>query len=160
MASKPNHSQSSRTSSASPSSLPPSRRPGSLSSSKSPSSSPTSPRLSPKVQLVPHSRTASFDVALTNAERLLLDQTNFDHSDLSSQDFDFEDIFTYDRPQKKLPKVVEVTTVARQRDWSNFSFSYYTVAMAARAKANRNRSGGISDKYLKNQKVHANGRKG
>jgi hypothetical protein len=80
----------------------------------------TSPRPSPKVQLIPHARTASFDIALTEAQRELLDGTSFDQLDLSSKDFDFEDIFTYDKPQRKLPKVVEVSIVVRETDGFNF----------------------------------------
>ena len=118
--------------------------------SSSASSPQASQHLSPKVQLIPHTRTASFDVALTNAQRDLLDKTNFDHLDLSSQDFDFEEIFTYDKPQRKLPKVVEVSMVVRERNWSSFPLSHYTAAMAARSKVNRNRSS-TSEKYMKNQ---------
>jgi hypothetical protein len=118
------------------------------SSSASFHSSPS--RSSPKVQLIPHARTASFETTLTEAERDLLDQTNFDDEDLSSQDFDFEDIFTYDKPQRRLPKVVEVTTRTSQRDWSNFSFSHYSARTATRPKVNRSKSG-VSEMYLKNQ---------
>lgn len=38
---------------------------------------------------------------------------HFDAMDVSSQDFDFDDIFTYDNPQRKLPRVVEVSITAR-----------------------------------------------
>jgi hypothetical protein len=118
------------------------------SSSASFNSSPS--RSSPKVQLIPHARTASFETTLTDAERDRLDQTNFDDEDLSSQDFDFEDIFTYDKPQRRLPKVIEVTTRTSQRDWSNFSFSHYSARTGTRPKPNRSKSG-VSEMYLKNQ---------
>ncbi|KIW96427.1 uncharacterized protein Z519_03496 [Cladophialophora bantiana CBS 173.52] len=115
---------------------------------------PISPRLSPKVQLVPYARTASFDISLSETERELLDKasTNFDALDLSSKDFDFEDIFTYDKPQKKLTKgVVEVSRPTRDyRDWSSFSFSHYSAAMSARQKVNKAKSG-IGELYLKNK---------
>ncbi len=107
------------------------------------------------MQLIPYSRTESFDVALTEVQRTLLDGTSFDLLDLSSQDFEFEDIFTYDKPQKKLSKVVEVAT--RERGWSNFSFPHYTAAMAARVEVNRKKSG-IPDKSLKNQMAQTMGK--
>lgn len=132
------------------------RRQSSSASSIPPST--TSPRGSPRVQLIPHERTASFDVALTDTQRALLQRTYFDQLDLSSKDFDFEDIFTYDKPQKKLPRVVEVTTPAREQDWGSFSFSHYTAAVAQRAKVNRSKSS-ISEKYVKNQTEQAYGRK-
>jgi hypothetical protein len=104
---------------------------------------------SPKVQLVPYARTASFGVSF-DAEPDLLKESHFDAFDLSSEDFDFEDIFTYNNPQKKLSKVVEVSTPAREPDWSNFSFSHYTAAMGARSKMDRPNTG-IRKQYLKNQ---------
>jgi hypothetical protein len=110
------------------------------------------------VQLIPHAGTATFDGALTESQRAHLDNFNFDQLDLSSKDFDFEDIFTYDKPQRKLPRVVEVTPAPRQRDWSNFSFSHYTASMAARAKVNRSKSD-ISEMYLKNQVALTKARK-
>ncbi|KIW16008.1 hypothetical protein PV08_06059 [Exophiala spinifera] len=111
-----------------------------------------SPGLVPKVQLVPYTRTASFDVVFSDAEREVLKNTNFDSMDLSSQDFEFEDIFTYDKPQKKLAKVVEVSRPTREhRDWSNFSFSHYSAAINARQKVNRQKSG-IGELYMKNKR--------
>ncbi len=110
-----------------------------------------SPGHTPKVQLVPYARTASFDVAFSDVERELLRNTNFDALDLSSQDFEFEDIFTYDKPQKKLTKVVEVSRPTRDyRDWSNFSFSHYSAAISARNKVNRQKTG-IGELYMKNR---------
>lgn len=113
---------------------------------------PVSPVLSPKVQLVPYARSGSFDISLSDAERELLLKANFDALDLSSQDFDFEDIFTYDKPQKKLlPKVVEVSRPTRDyRDWSSFSFSHYSAAVSARNKVNRTKTA-IGELYLKNK---------
>ncbi|OAL35704.1 hypothetical protein AYO20_05085 [Fonsecaea nubica] len=114
---------------------------------------PISPHVSPKVQLVPYARTASFDISLSDAERELLDKasTNFDALDLSSKDFDFEDIFTYDKPQKKLNRVVEVSRPTRDyRDWSSFSFSHYSAAVNTRQKVNKAKSG-IGELYLKNK---------
>ncbi|KAK5558340.1 hypothetical protein LTR46_003589 [Exophiala xenobiotica] len=106
----------------------------------------------PKVQLVPYARTASFDVAFSDVERELLRNTNFDALDLSSQDFEFEDIFTYDKPQKKLTKVVEVSRPTREyRDWSNFSFSHYSDAVSARNKVNGRQKSGIGELYMKNR---------
>jgi len=113
--------------------------------------SPVSPGHAPKVQLVPYARTVSFDVAFSDAERQLLNDANFDALDLSSQDFDFEDVFTYDRPQKKLSKVVEVSRPTRDhRDWSNFSYSHYTAAMTARNRVNKPKIG-IGELYMKNK---------
>jgi len=122
----------------------------SSSTSSTHSISPTSPGLSPKVQLVPYARTASFKASFSDAENQVLKTTSFDAFDLSSKDFDFEDIFTYDKPQKKLTKVVEVSTASRERDWSSFSFSHYSAAMNARSKVNRPKTG-IGELYLKNQ---------
>jgi hypothetical protein len=113
--------------------------------------SPVSPGLAPKVQLVPYARTGSFDASFSDAERELMDKANFDALDLSSQDFDFEDIFTYDKPQKKLTKVVEVSRPTRDhRDWSNFSFSHYTAALSARTKVNKAKAG-IGELYVRNR---------
>ena len=110
-----------------------------------------SPGQSPKVQLVPYARTASFDISFSEAERELLDKaaTKFDALDLSSKDFDFDDIFTYDKPQKKPTKgVFEVSTPTRgHRDWSSFSFSHYTAAINARQKANKAKP----EMYIKNK---------
>jgi hypothetical protein len=105
---------------------------------------------------VPHARQLSFDIALSDAERLLVDKTNFKEDDLSSKDFDFEEIFTFDKPQRKLPRVVEVTTLPRERDWSNFSFSHYPAASNVRTKVNRQKSN-VAEMYLKNQ-IRSSGR--
>ncbi|KAK5954229.1 hypothetical protein OHC33_004802 [Knufia fluminis] len=78
----------------------------------------------------------------------LLANTSFDAKDISSKDFDFEDVFTYDKPQRKLKSVVEVSSPTR--DWSNFSFSHYESAVAMRQKFNRTRST-VGAMYVKNQ---------
>lgn len=124
----------------------------SSSASSSQATSPITPGASPKVQLVPYARTASFEHSFSDAERELLDKASFDARDLSSQDFDFEDIFTYDKPQKPLSRVVEVSRPTRShRDWSNFSFSHYPAAMSARNKFNNHRAkSGIGGLYVKN----------
>lgn len=112
--------------------------------------SPASPtRTSPRVQLLPRSRTSSYDIPLSPSDIELLENTSFDAQDLSSQDFDFEDVFTYDKPQKKLRSVVEVSSPTR--DWSNFSFSHYQPAVSMRQKANRNKSPTTGEMYMKNQ---------
>ncbi|RMZ91412.1 hypothetical protein DV736_g1358, partial [Chaetothyriales sp. CBS 134916] len=120
-------------------------------STASSSSSHTSPQLSPRVQLVPHSRTTSCDMPLSDADREVLRQAQFDRLDLSSQDFDFEDIFTYDKPQEKLTKVVEVSSPTRERDWSSFSFSHYKPALSARQKVNNRTKTRISEMYVRSQ---------
>lgn len=132
----------------------------SSSASASQATSPTTPPGAlPKVQLVPYARTASFERSFSDAERELLDkaQASLDALDLSSQDFDFEDIFTYDKPQKELNRVVEVSRPTRvHRDWSNFSFSHYPAAMSARNKVNTHRAknnGTIGGLYVKNSEV-------
>jgi hypothetical protein len=130
------------------------RRKSSTSSSSSPSST-KSPRLSPKVQVVPHARTISYDMPLSPTDRKLLDKATFDDLDLSSQDFDFEDIFTYDKPQKRLSRVVEVSSFGRERDWSSFSFSHYSPALSARQKVNNRSKASVQEMYVKNQ-THQN----
>lgn len=134
---------------------------------------PPLPRRESSIQLVPHSRTPTyFDQPLTPSEQKLVEDTerHFDDLDLSSQDFDFDDVFTFDRPHRKIPRVVEVSTPSRervpsQRDWSNFSFSHYGVATNARAKGHQHRMKpgiagmqrelglGIGAAYLRNQKA-------
>jgi hypothetical protein len=105
--------------------------------------------------LVPYARTASFDISLSEADRVLVDEaaTKFDALDLSSKDFDFDEIFTYDKPQRKLTKgVVEVSSPTRtQRDWSSFSFSHYSAAMNARNKVNHKVKPSIGELYVKNK---------
>jgi hypothetical protein len=127
-------------------------RKGSSSSTKS---IPISPGLTPKVQLIPHARAGSFDVSLSEDERQLVDKAaaNFDALDLSSKDFDFDEIFTYDKPQRKFPKgVVEVSSPTRtHRDWSSFSFSHYSAAMSARHKVNSKAKPTIGELYVKNK---------
>lgn len=102
----------------------------------------------PRIQLLPHSRTSSYDGSLSPSDLELLANTNFDAKDMSSKDFDFEDVFTYDKPQKKLKSVVEVSTATR--DWSSFSFSHYQLATSVRPKVNRTKSS-AGEMYMKNQ---------
>ena len=135
-------------------------RKSSSSSTKSDSAPPVSPGSSPKVQLVPYARSASFDISLSEAERRLVDKaaTKFDAQDLSSKDFDFDEIFTYDKPQRKLAKgVVEVSSPTRtHRDWSSFSFSHYSAAVSARNKVGTKAKPSIGEMYVKN-KSHGSG---
>lgn len=110
-------------------------------------SSNSSPTLAaPRVQLVPHSRTSSYDGSLSPADIELLANTNFDSKDMSSRDFDFEDVFTYDKPQRKLKSVVEVSSPSR--DLSSSSFSHYS-PIVSKPKYNRKRST-ASEMYMKN----------
>jgi len=108
---------------------------------------------------VPYARTVSFDISLSEAERELVDNatTNYDALDLSSKDFDFDDIFTYDKPQRKLNKgVVEVSSPTRtHRDWSSFSYSHYSAALGGRHKVNNKAKPSIGEMYVKNK--HSNG---
>lgn len=104
---------------------------------------------SPRVQLVPHSRQPSYDASLSPSDIESLANTSFDSKDVSSKDFDFEDVFTYDKPQRKLKSVVEVSSSTR--DWSNFSFSHYHSAVNVRQKHNRNRSSNAGEMLMKNQ---------
>lgn len=142
------------------------------SSASSPQQTPL-PRRESSIQLIPHSRTpAYFDQPLTLSEQELVAETErrFDDLDLSSQDFDFDDVFTFDRPQRKIPRVVEVSTPTRergpsQRDWSNFSFSHYGAAANTRVKGHQYRMKpglagmqrelglGIGAAYLRNQQA-------
>ena len=105
--------------------------------------------------MVPYARTASFDISLSEAERQLVDDaaTKFDALDLSSKDFDFDEIFTYDKPQRKLAKgVVEVSSPTRShRDWSSFSYSHYSAALSARHKVNAKAKPSIGEMYVKNK---------
>lgn len=112
--------------------------------------SPNSSLTSPRVQLVPHSRTSSYEGSLSPSDIELLANTNFDAEDMSSRDFDFDDVFTYDKPQKKLKSIVEVSS---SRDWSHFTFSHYppstSTSTSTRQKYNRSRS--TAEMYMKNQ---------
>lgn len=107
--------------------------------------SPLSSLSNPRVQLVPHSRSLSYDASwlLSASDLELLAKTSYDSKDVSSKDFDFEDVFTYDKPQRKLKSVVEVSRSndhgrdrEKEKDWSNFSFSHYQAASSARQKVN------------------------
>lgn len=83
-----------------------------------------------RAQLVPYCPNSSLDSLLTDIERDLVNNTKFDALDLAFQDLDFEDIFTYGKPQLKLARVVEVTLSKRKdRRPSNFSHSYYSAAI-------------------------------
>lgn len=104
-------------------------------------------RSNPRVQLLPRSRNSSHDGALSPSDIEILANTNFDSHDLSSKDFDFADVFTYDKPQKKLRSVVEVSS--RDRDWSNFSFSHYQTAVNMRQKVNRSKLS-TAEMYVRN----------
>ena len=101
-----------------------------------------------RVQLLPHSRTPSYDASFSPSDIELLANTSFDAKDISSKDFDFEDVFTYDKPQRKLKSVVEVSSPSRE--WSNFTFSHYPSAVAMRQKYSRTRST-AGEMYMKNQ---------
>ncbi|KAJ9608427.1 hypothetical protein H2200_007415 [Cladophialophora chaetospira] len=133
------------------------RKGSSSSSSSTHSTSPTtpgnSPSNSPRVQLVPYARTASFDISLSETERRLVDDAAFDTLDLSSKDFDFDEIFTYDKPQRKLARgVVEVSSPTRtHRDWSSFSYSHYSAALSARHKVNAKAKPTIGEMYVRNK---------
>jgi len=138
-------------------------------------SKPALPRRESSVQLVPHSHSPTyFDQPLTPSEQRLVAETEsrFDDLDLSSKDFDFDDVFTFDRPQRKIPRVVEVSSSSReqrhpgQRDWSYFSFSHYGAAANPRARAanpykpkpgmagmQRELGLGIGAAYLRNQQL-------
>lgn len=111
-----------------------------------------SPTLSnPRVQLVPHSRHPSYDASLSPSDLDLLSKTNFDAKDMSSKDFDFEDVFTYDKPQRKLKSVIEVQMSSPSREWSNFSFSHYPSAVSFRQKVNNRTRSNAAEMLMKNQ---------
>ena len=118
-------------------------------SSSQPSSS-SCTHVPPKLQLVPHARTGSHDAAFSTIELELLKHMSFSDQDVSSMDFSFDEIFTFDKPQQRLPRVVEVSTPSRERDWSNFSFSHYHPAVRTRHKSNKSKS--TTDKDFKNRK--------
>lgn len=111
--------------------------------------SPSSSLTNPRVQLVPHARTFSYDGSLSPSDIELLTNTSFDAKDMSSKDFDFDDVFTYDKPQKKLKSVVEVSST---RDWSQSGSSHYSSssAVTTRSKHSRGRST-AGELYKKNR---------
>jgi hypothetical protein len=74
-----------------------------------------------RVQLVPYGHNSGLHPSLSGIERDLIDNTTFDALDLASQDLDFEEIFTYGKPQKKLARVVEVTLSKRDNRKSSSS---------------------------------------
>lgn len=104
------------------------------------------------MQLVPHAHTHSYDITLSESEKEILNNTNFDELDLSSKDFDFEDIFTYDRPQRKLSASGEIRSSVGEKEWSQFSFSHYSSSHDARSKVQRSRAG-AGEMYVKNKSV-------
>jgi hypothetical protein len=86
----------------------------------------------PRVQLVPYAP-ASFSLSLTDLERELVNNTKFDAVDLASSDLEFEDIFTYGKPQQKLARVVEVSLPTRHRRKSSKpSGGYYDTGTRTR----------------------------
>jgi hypothetical protein len=83
----------------------------------------------PRVQLVPYGHNSGLDPGLSGIERDLIDNTKFSALDLASQDLDFEEIFTYGKPQKKLTRVVEVTLSKRDdRKSPKYSYAHYGAA--------------------------------
>lgn len=103
---------------------------------------------SPRVQLVPHVHKMSYDSSLTQSEKKILDGTSFDAMDLSSKDFDFDDIFTYSNPQKRLGSVVEAQSSSRERERTILLLSQHIPTPAIKQKSNR-RSSGFADVYVK-----------
>jgi len=80
---------------------------------------------------------------------------------VSAQEFDFDDLFTYDKPQGKLRKCVEVSLPSasgsreKERKKEAFSFSHYGNGMAAGGKLSGNGAKarlGIAELYVRNQK--------
>ena len=116
-----------------------------------PSSASSQGSLSLTAKVAPYARTISYKMPLSNIERESLRGANVDNQDPSAQDFDFEDLFTYDLPQKRLTKGLQVSSPTRERDWSNFSFSHYTPALSARQRVNDKSKSSISEMYLRNQ---------
>jgi len=102
----------------------------------------------PRVQLVPHSRKPSHDGSLSPEDNKLLANTYFDSKDVSSKDFDFEDVFTYDKPQRKLKSVIEVSPSSR--DWTSYPFPHRQTSFTAMHKPNRQKSTS-GELYLKNK---------
>ena len=131
------------------SSSPLAERRKSTSSSQPPSPSYT--HVAPKLQLVPHARTGSHDAAFSTTELELLKHMSFSDQDVSSMDFSFDEIFTFDKPQQRLSRVVEVSTPSRERDWSSFSFSHNHLAVrTTRHKSHKPKS--IAEKDGQNRK--------
>lgn len=82
---------------------------------------------SSRVQLVAYAPVSSLSPLSTCVEKELVMNAKFDAKDMASQDLDFEDLFTYDKPQKKLVRVVEVTVPTKDAARPpNFSYSYYS----------------------------------
>lgn len=103
---------------------------------------------SPRVQLVPYVHKMSYDSSLTQSEKEILDNTDFDASDLSSKDFDFDEIFTYDKPQKRLVSVIEAQSSSRDRGQAAQSLLQHIPTPSVKQKSNR-RSSGVADVYVK-----------
>lgn len=114
-----------------------------------------SPTSTQRVQLIPHGRASSHDSYLSDLDKETISATYFDSKDISSKDFDFDDIFTYDRPQQKLNRVVEVSSCHRtpsntQRDWSNIPPYCHGAAVPPRYKVSHKSKGSMGDVYVKN----------
>jgi hypothetical protein len=92
-------------------------------------------------------------------EKEIIRTTSFNPTDVSAQEFDFDDLFTYDKPQGKLRKCVEVslpsTSGSREKERKEaFSFSHYGNGMAAGGKLNGNGAKArldIAELYVRNQ---------
>jgi hypothetical protein len=78
---------------------------------------------------------------------------------VSAQDFDFDELFTYDKPQEKLSRVMEVSLPSRsttprvplRRERIDFSFSHYNNGGNLNWKGKRARIGGLGELYVRNQ---------
>lgn len=71
---------------------------------------------------------------------------------MSSKDFDFEDVFTYDKPQRKLKSVIEVQMTSPSKEWANYGFSHYPSAVNMRQKVNSQRTrSNAAELLMKNQ---------
>jgi len=87
----------------------------------------------PYVHLVLRVPTSNnFGCSLCDTESDLTKAT-FDAFDISSRDFDFEEIFIFN--EKKLTGVIEASSPTQEQDQSSFSFSYYASAMTVRNEA-------------------------
>jgi len=103
-----------------------------------------------RVHLTPRAGKSNFGSSLSDTEREP-QKTTSDASDVSLRDFDFEEIFIFDEPQKKLTSVVEVSIPAWERDWSNFSFSYYATGVAARNEMSKYEGATTRVIYMRNK---------
>ncbi|KIW87015.1 uncharacterized protein Z519_12312 [Cladophialophora bantiana CBS 173.52] len=94
----------------------------------------------PGIHRLPYGGASSLSSSPSNMESELLKKTTPDTADASAGDFDFEELFICDEPQKKLKSVVEVSIPTRERDRSNFSFSYYASGRGAGNEMSKNES--------------------